>query len=164
VRPKRLLRSVHYSGGPHGQGAGKRFCSFHRRLWGRHGPKLGASVGQGGPALHNWFYPTRAFRSMIGQDGGTDDRFAAAAMEGLRRLHPQAAICSGRQATIGVAPDWKRAGGATTPRITRRPLIPDPPRPGTHRDGGRHDFPISSPTGLGRRSHRPRHGRRRPGR
>jgi dihydrofolate reductase len=40
-------------------------------------------LGKGGRELHNWFYPTRAFRSIIGQDGGTDDRFASAAMEGF---------------------------------------------------------------------------------
>jgi dihydrofolate reductase len=40
-------------------------------------------LGKGGRELHNWFYPTRSFRSMIGQDGGTDDRFAGAAMEGF---------------------------------------------------------------------------------
>ena len=31
----------------------------------------------------SWFFPTRAFRSMIGQDGGTEDRFASAAAEGF---------------------------------------------------------------------------------
>ena len=40
-------------------------------------------LGQRGGELMNWFYPTRAFRSMIGKDGGTDDRFASAAMEGF---------------------------------------------------------------------------------
>ena len=38
-------------------------------------------LGKGGRALHNWFYPTRTFRSMVGQDGGTDDRFARATAE-----------------------------------------------------------------------------------
>jgi dihydrofolate reductase len=40
-------------------------------------------LGKGGTDLHGWFYPTRAFRAMIGQDGGTDDRFAAEAMQGF---------------------------------------------------------------------------------
>ena len=40
-------------------------------------------LGKRGGELHNWFYPTRAFRSMLGQDGGTDDRFADAAMKGF---------------------------------------------------------------------------------
>jgi dihydrofolate reductase len=40
-------------------------------------------LGIGGRDLHKWFYPTRAFRAMIGQEGGTDDRFARAAAEGF---------------------------------------------------------------------------------
>ncbi|HLJ79624.1 MAG TPA: hypothetical protein VKT75_19565, partial [Acidobacteriaceae bacterium] len=40
-------------------------------------------LGKRGEELHRWFYPTRTFRSMVGQDGGTDDRFARAAAEGF---------------------------------------------------------------------------------
>src|ERR1700761_2426853 len=40
-------------------------------------------LGKRGKELHNWFFPTRVFRSMIGQEGGTDDRFARAAAEGF---------------------------------------------------------------------------------
>src|SRR6202020_1113975 len=40
-------------------------------------------LGQRGGELMNCFYPTWAFRSMIGKDGGTDDRFASAAMQGF---------------------------------------------------------------------------------
>jgi dihydrofolate reductase len=40
-------------------------------------------LGKGGPELMRWFFPTRAFRSMIGQDGGTDDRFADTGMKGF---------------------------------------------------------------------------------
>jgi dihydrofolate reductase len=40
-------------------------------------------LGKRGGELMNWFYPTRAFRSMMGKDGGTDDRFASAAMQGF---------------------------------------------------------------------------------
>ncbi|MBP1179343.1 dihydrofolate reductase family protein [Methylobacterium sp. PvR107] len=40
-------------------------------------------LGKGGPELMRWFFPTRAFRSMNGQGGGTDDRFADAGMEGF---------------------------------------------------------------------------------
>lgn len=43
-------------------------------------------LGLRGPELHNWFYPTRTFRAMTGQDGGTegvDDGFARAAMAGF---------------------------------------------------------------------------------
>ena len=47
------------------------------------GPDQGLEhpMGRGGRELHRWFFPTRTFRSMIGQDGGTDDRFAQASME-----------------------------------------------------------------------------------
>ena len=40
-------------------------------------------LGIRGPELLGWFFPTRAFRSMVGQDGGTDDPFADAAMRGF---------------------------------------------------------------------------------
>jgi dihydrofolate reductase len=44
---------------------------------------LGHPLGKRGGELMNWFFPTRAFRSMIGKEGGTEDRFASAAMEGF---------------------------------------------------------------------------------
>ena len=71
-------------------------------------------LGKGGPELHNWFYPTRAFRLMIGKDGGTDDRFASAAMEGF------GAFILGRN-MFGPAgddwggPDWKGWWGDNPP-------------------------------------------------
>ena len=40
------------------------------------GQSLENPLGKRGQELHNWFYPTRTFRSMIGKDGGTEDRFA----------------------------------------------------------------------------------------
>jgi len=60
-------------------------------------------LGVRGPELHNWFYPTRTFRSMIGQDGGTegiDDRFAKAAMAGF------GAFILGRNMFGPVRGDW----------------------------------------------------------
>ena len=62
----------------------------------------------------NWFYPTRAFRSMIGKDGGTDDRFAHAAAKGF------GAFILGRN-MFGPAgddwggPDWKGWWGDNPP-------------------------------------------------
>src|SRR3981081_2293588 len=49
------------------------------------GPDQGLEhpLGKRGQELHNWFFPTRAFRSMVGKEGGTEDRFADAAMEGF---------------------------------------------------------------------------------
>ena len=57
-------------------------------------------LGKGGSELHNWFYPTRAFRSMLGKDGGTEDRFAEAAMEGF------GAFILGRNMFGPVGDDW----------------------------------------------------------
>ncbi len=61
---------------------------------------LAAPMGTGAEALHGWFIPTRTFRKMFGQDGGTtgpDDDFAAAVVRQPRRLgdgpqhvHPRA--------------------------------------------------------------------------
>ncbi|HET9930697.1 MAG TPA: dihydrofolate reductase family protein [Polyangiaceae bacterium] len=43
-------------------------------------------LGRGGTRLHEWFYPTQTFRTMVGQEGGTtdvDDEFARRGMENL---------------------------------------------------------------------------------
>lgn len=43
-------------------------------------------LGVGGESLHEWFFPTRTFRQMIGEDGGTtgvDDAFAARGFENI---------------------------------------------------------------------------------
>ena len=40
-------------------------------------------LGKRGQELMNWFFPTRAFRSVVGKEGGIDDRFASAAAEGF---------------------------------------------------------------------------------
>jgi hypothetical protein len=75
-------------------------------------------LGKGGRELHNWFYPTRTFRSMLGQDGGIDDRFARASMEGF------GAFILGRNMFGRSAANGRtrrgRAGGATIPRFTHR--------------------------------------------
>lgn len=36
-------------------------------------------LGQRGKELHDWFFPTRTFRAMVGQDGGTEGVEAALA-------------------------------------------------------------------------------------
>jgi len=71
-------------------------------------------LGKGGRALHEWFYPTRTFQSLIGKDGGTDDRFARATAEGF------GAFILGRN-MFGPAgdgwggPDWKGWWGDNPP-------------------------------------------------
>lgn len=50
------------------------------------GQSLEHPLGRRGRELHDWYFPTRTFRAMIGQDGGTegvDDRFARASMAGF---------------------------------------------------------------------------------
>ncbi|MDB5699808.1 MAG: deaminase [Sphingomonadales bacterium] len=76
-------------------------------------------LGIGGPELHNWFYPTRTFRSMLGKDDGTDDRFARAAMEGGTTFH---FVAEGIEAALAQAKvaagdlDVKICGGVSTVR------------------------------------------------
>jgi dihydrofolate reductase len=71
-------------------------------------------LGKAGRQLHSWFYPTRAFRSMLGKDDGIDDPFASAAMEGF------GAFILGRN-MFGPAgddwggPDWKGWWGDDPP-------------------------------------------------
>jgi dihydrofolate reductase len=43
-------------------------------------------LGEGGTALHEWFYPTRTFQKMLGNEQGetgVDDEFAARGMENI---------------------------------------------------------------------------------
>lgn len=47
---------------------------------------LANPLGKRGPEIFQWFFPTRTFRAMQGQDGGTtgpDDAFAQRAMDGF---------------------------------------------------------------------------------
>ena len=43
-------------------------------------------IGKGGTTLHQWFYPTRTFQQMVGNDGGTtgiDDDFVARGLDNI---------------------------------------------------------------------------------
>ena len=92
-------------------------------------------LGKGGPELHNWFYPTRAFREMIGQEGGTEDRFAAAAMDGF------GAFILGRN-MFGPAgddwggPDWKGWWGDDPPYHAPTFILTHHPRAPIVMEGG----------------------------
>jgi len=60
-------------------------------------------LGRRGKELHDWFFPTRTFRAMVGQDDGTDgvdDRFARASMEGF------GAFILGRNMFGPIRGDW----------------------------------------------------------
>src|SRR5580704_12122883 len=61
-------------------------------------------LGKRGGELMNWFYPTRTFKSMTGQDGGTDDRFARATAEGF------GAFILGRNMFGPAGDDWGGPG------------------------------------------------------
>ncbi|KQV60395.1 deaminase [Pelomonas sp. Root1217] len=52
------------------------------------GPRqsLEAPLGAGGEQLHEWMFPTRTFKQMLGSEGGStgvDDRFAVRSFEGV---------------------------------------------------------------------------------
>ena len=76
-------------------------------------------LGVGGTALHSWFYPTRTFQRMFGNDGGAagiDDDFAARGMTNVgASIYRQ--NMSGQSAALGRMKVGK-AGGAQTHRIT----------------------------------------------
>ena len=60
-------------------------------------------LGKRGTELHQWFYPTRTFRAMIGKDGGSegvDEAYAARAMAGF------GAFILGRNMFGPVRGDW----------------------------------------------------------
>jgi dihydrofolate reductase len=47
---------------------------------------LESPLGVGGERLHEWFFPTRTFRQMVGEDGGTtgiDEQFAVRGLENI---------------------------------------------------------------------------------
>ena len=78
------------------------------------GQSLEHPMGKRGQELHKWFYPTRYFRSIIGQEGGTEDRFADASMAGF------GAFILGRNMFGPVGdnwggPDWKGWWGDNPP-------------------------------------------------
>ncbi len=71
-------------------------------------------LGLRGQELHGWFFPTRAFRSMIGQEGGTEDRFASAAGEGFG-AHILGRNMFGPAGDEWGGPDWKGWWGDSPP-------------------------------------------------
>lgn len=95
-------------------------------------------LGKRGKELHDWYFPTRTFRSMIGQDGGTegvDDRFARASMEGF------GAFILGRNMfgpIRGEWPDeaWKGWWGANPPYHAPTFILTHHPRAPIVMEGG----------------------------
>lgn len=104
------------------------------------GPEQGLAnpLGQGGEDLHQWMFPTRFFRTMVGKDGGTesvDDRFARDAMTGF------GAYILGRN-MFGPAgddwggPDWKGWWGDNPPYHAPTFILTHHPRAPIEMEGG----------------------------
>jgi dihydrofolate reductase len=92
-------------------------------------------LGVRGMELHSWYFPTRAFRSMTGQEGGIDDRFADAAMAGF------GAFIIGRNMfgpIRGEWPDdaWKGWWGDNPPYHAPTFVLTHHPRPPLVMEGG----------------------------
>src|SRR5947209_1237603 len=110
-------------------------------------------LGKRGKELHRWFFASRTFRSMVGQEGGTDDRFASAGMEGF------GAFILGRNMFGPIRGEWPdeewKGWWGDNPPTTRRPSSSPttPARPSRWRAARRS---TSSPTASSRRSPTPR--------
>jgi dihydrofolate reductase len=95
-------------------------------------------LGVGGPALHEWFYPTKTFQAMFGNEqgvAGVDDDFARRGMENL------GAWILGRNMfgpVRGPWPDesWKGWWGETPPYHTDVFVLTHHPRKPLTMDGG----------------------------
>ncbi|WGM48526.1 hypothetical protein KOAAANKH_03428 [Brevundimonas sp. NIBR10] len=95
-------------------------------------------LGLRGPELHNWFYPTRSFQTMIGKEGGTegvDDRFGRASMAGF------GAFILGRNMFGPVRGDWpddvwKGWWGDNPPYHAPTYILTHYPRPPIEMEGG----------------------------
>ena len=101
------------------------------------GPDQGLEhpLGRRGGELHGWFYPTRTFRAMTGQEGGVDDPFASASAEGF------GAVILGRN-MFGPAgddwggPDWRGWWGDEPPFHAPTFVLTHHPRPPIPMAGG----------------------------
>jgi dihydrofolate reductase len=95
-------------------------------------------LGVGGPQLHEWFYPTKTFQKMFGQDrgvAGLDDDFARRGMENL------GAWILGRNMfgpVRGAWPDdsWKGWWGDVPPYHTDVFVLTHHPRKSFEMEGG----------------------------
>jgi dihydrofolate reductase len=99
---------------------------------------LANPLGQGGPELFQWFFPTRTFRAMDGQEGGStgvDDDFAKRSMAGF------GAFILGRNMfgpIRGEWPDeaWKGWWGDNPPYHAPTYILTHHARPSIELDGG----------------------------
>ena len=102
------------------------------------GQNLEAPFGHAGSRLHEWFFPTRAFRSMQGNPDGTtgvDDAFASnwdkgigAEVMGRNKFGPQRGPWADEE--------WKGWWGDNPPFHTPVFVLTHHPRPSIEMDGG----------------------------
>jgi len=101
-----------------------------------------APFGHAGDRLHEWRFPTRAWRSMIGQTGGTsgvDDALAelhfigiGAEIKGRGKFGPQ----TGPWTDVGTDDEWRGWWGPNPPFHTPVFVLTHYPRPTIEMDGG----------------------------
>jgi dihydrofolate reductase len=99
---------------------------------------LANPLGKSGPELFQWFFPTRTFRAMVGQDGGTtdiDDQYAQRSMSGF------GAFILGRNMfgpIRGAWPDeaWKGWWGDNPPYHAPTYILTHYERPSIELEGG----------------------------
>ena len=92
-------------------------------------------MGKGGGALHGWFFPTRTFRSMIGEEGGVDDPFAEASARGFG-AHILGRNMFGPAGDDWGGPDWKGWWGDDPPFHAPTFILTHHPRPPIVMEGG----------------------------
>jgi dihydrofolate reductase len=113
------------------------------------GQSLESPFGHAGSRLHEWFFPTRAFREMQGEVGGStgiDDAFAAkwgpgigAEIMGRNKFGPQRGAWADEE--------WKGWWGDTPPFHSPTFILTHHPRPAIEMKGGTtFDFIDASPT------------------
>jgi dihydrofolate reductase len=99
---------------------------------------LASPLGRNGPELFQWFFPTRTFRAMVGQEGGStgvDDEYAQRAMAGF------GAFILGRNMfgpIRGPWPDatWQGWWGDNPPYHAPTYILTHHPRPAIELEGG----------------------------
>ena len=102
---------------------------------------LDTPFGHAGERLHEWMFPTRWWREMVGQPGGTrgiDDGFA--------RLHGPGSAPRSWVPGSSARRDGARTGVeglvGSEPAVPHAGLRPHPSPAAIDRDGGRHDIPL----------------------
>jgi dihydrofolate reductase len=108
-------------------------------------------LGEGGPQLAKWFYPTRTFQSMVGRDTGTDGVDNAFASRGFANIG--ANIMGRNMFTAERGPwanfDWKGWWGDNPPYHAPVFVMTHHPRPRLAMEGGTvFEFPSESPQAV----------------